>query len=65
MNKKRILAILAVILLVSMYVITFILAFCSFPGADRLLAGFFMLDIAVPILLWIILYLTRRFGSNE
>lgn len=65
MDKKRILAILAIIALVSLYVITFILALCNFPGSDKLLGGFLMLDIAVPIMLWIVLYLTKHFGSKE
>ena len=65
MNKKRILAILVIILLVALYVTTFILALCNFPGSDRLLAGFLMLDVAVPIMLWIVLYLTKHLGNKE
>lgn len=65
MKRKQILAITAVVLLVSLYVITFILAFCSFPGSDRLLTGFLMLDIAVPILAWILLYTYKHFGIQE
>lgn len=65
MNKKRILAIAAIVLLAAMYIITLILAFCTFPGADRILTGFVLLDIAVPILLWILIYVYRRFGPEE
>lgn len=65
MNKKQIMAIIAIIALVTLYITTFILSLCDFPGSDRLLAGFLMLDVAVPILLWIILYLTKHFGNKE
>ena len=65
MTLKRILAILAIIVLVSLYVITFVLAFCTFPGSDRLLSGFIMLDIAVPIIAWILLYVYKRFRSKD
>lgn len=65
MKRKQILAITAIILLVSIYVITFILAFCHFPNADRLLAGFLMLDIAVPILAWLLLYTYKHFGNHD
>lgn len=65
MDKKRILAIGAVIALVALYVTTFILALCDFPGSDKLLAGFLMLDVAVPIMLWILLYVTKHFGNKE
>ena len=65
MDKKRILAIFTIVALVALYVTTFILALCNFPGSDRLLAGFLMLDIAVPIMLWILLYLTKHFGNKE
>lgn len=65
MNRKQILAVTAVVLLVSLYVITFILAFCDFAGSDRLLAGFLMLDIAVPILAWILLYTYKHFGNHD
>lgn len=65
MNKKRILAVFSIVALVSLYVITFILALCDFPGSDRLLSGFLMLDIAVPIMLWILLYVLKRFGSKN
>lgn len=65
MNFKRVFAILAVIALLSLYVITFLLAFCNFPGSDRILGGFIMLDIAVPIVLWILLYVYKHFSSKK
>ena len=65
MNKKRVLAIFAIIALLSLYVTTFILSLCKFPGSDKILAGFLMLDVAVPIMLWIILYVIKRFSGKE
>lgn len=65
MKLKRILAILAIIILVAMYVATLVLAFCDFPGSKEMLAGFILLDIAVPIMLWICLYLHKRYGSEN
>lgn len=65
MNKKRFLAFFAIFLLVALYVTTFILALCNFPGSERLLTGFIMLDVAVPIMLWILLYVVKRFGNKE
>lgn len=64
MKKKQILAIIAIFLLIGMYVATFILAFCDFPDADRLLKGFMLLDIAAPIFLWILIYLYQKLGKQ-
>lgn len=65
MNKKRIFAMIGVILLAAMYLTTLILAFCDFPGSDRLLTGFVLLDVAAPIFLWIMLYIYKRFSDKE
>ena len=65
MNLKRILAIIAIVILVAMYVATLVLAFCDFPGSKEMLGGFILLDIAVPIMLWICLYLHKRYGSDQ
>lgn len=65
MNRKRFLAIIAIFLLILPYAATFILAFCDFPGCDRILAGFLMLDIAMPVFIWILLFIYRHFGSHD
>lgn len=65
MNLKRILAIIAIILLAAMYIITFILALCDFPGSDALLKGFLLLDVIVPVFAWILLYVYKHFGPHE
>ncbi len=63
MNTKRILAILAILLLVCMYIATLVLAFVSFPGSDRIFGGLVLLDIALPIFLWILIYVYKHFGK--
>ena len=65
MNIKRIMAIIAIVALVALYITTFVIALCDFPGSDRILAGFIMLDIAVPIMAWIFIQLHTHFGPKE
>ena len=65
MNGKRILAILAVVILVGLYIATLVIALVDFPGSDRILTGFVLLDIALPVFLWILLYVHKHFGNRE
>ena len=65
MNSKRLLAIIAIILLAGMYIATLVLAFCSFPGSEQLLKGFILLDVALPIFLWILLYIYKHFSDKR
>lgn len=65
MNTKRIFAIIAVVLLAAMYIATFVLAFCDFPGSQQLLTGFVLLDVAAPIFLWILIYVYKHFGDKK
>ena len=65
MNGKRILAILAVVILVGLYITTLVIALVDFPGSDRILTGFVLLDIALPVFLWILLYVHKHFGKRE
>ena len=65
MNSKRIFAVIAIILLVGIYIATFVIALCDFPGSEQLLKGFVLLDIAAPIFLWILLYIYRRFSDKN
>lgn len=65
MNRKRILAITAIILLTGMYIVTLVLAFCSFPGSKQLLKGFILLDVALPIFLWILFYVYKHFSDKR
>ena len=65
MNSKRILAIIAVILLAGIYIATLVIALCDFPGSGQLLKGFILLDIAAPIFLWISIYVYKRFSDKD
>ncbi len=56
-TPKRIAALLCVILLLSLYVVTFIVACLDLGDSGRLFAGCLLATIAVPILLWIYIWL--------
>ena len=68
-NTKRILSILAVILLIGMYLATLIFALIDSPTAFECLKISIGLTILVPVLLWIYLamfrYIEQRRQSNE
>ena len=52
-SGKQIAAILCIVLLVAMYVATFIVACLDFPGWGRLFQACIVATIGLPILLWI------------
>lgn len=56
-TPKQIAAILCIILLVAMYLFTFIVACLDFPGWNKLFAGCLLMTIALPILLWLYIWL--------
>lgn len=68
-NLRQILALVCVVLLVALYVMTFICAIASFPGWQRMFGGCIVATIALPILLWIYIWLyskvKERRGSVE
>ncbi len=65
MNLKRIIATAAIIALVALYVTTFVIALLDFPDKNRILGGFIMLDIAVPVIAWLMLMLHKLFGPKD
>lgn len=65
MNSKRIFAIIAIILLVGIYIATFVIALCDFADSEQLLKGFVLLDIAAPIFLWILIYIYKHFSDKN
>ncbi len=65
MKSKKVLAIVAVVFLISMYLATLALAIFKFPGSDQLFKGFVLLDIAVPLILWVLIYVYKRFGDHK
>lgn len=56
-TPKQIAALLCVILLICLYLFTFIVACLDFPGADRLFPICLVATIGLPILLWIYIWL--------
>lgn len=52
-SGKQIAAIACIVLLVAMYVVTFIVACLDFPGWGRLFQACIVATIGLPILLWI------------
>ena len=60
LTLRRVLAIACIVVLVGMYVATFIVALMDFPGQDRLFQACLVATIGLPILLWIYLWLFDR-----
>ncbi len=56
-TPKQIAALICVILLAAMYIVTLIVAFLDLGDAGRLFAGCLLMTIALPILLWIYIWL--------
>lgn len=56
MNIKRIIAWIAIILLVALYVVSFIAAILSTPDHGKFFRFTLGMTVAVPIMAWIILY---------
>lgn len=55
-TPKQIAALICVILLVAMYLVTLIVACIDFQDAGRLFAACLLMTIALPILLWIFIW---------
>ncbi|MCI9374090.1 MAG: hypothetical protein HFI52_11920 [Lachnospiraceae bacterium] len=55
-TPKKVAALLCVIILVLLYLVTFISALLDFPGADKLFAACLTATIGLPILLWLFLW---------
>lgn len=56
-TPKQIAALICIMILVCLYLVTFIVAFLDFPGWDRLFAVCLLATIGLPILLWIYIWL--------
>lgn len=56
-TPKQIAALLCVVLLVAMYLVTFVVACLDLGDSGRLFAGCLLMTIALPILLWIYIWL--------
>ena len=65
MNPKRIAALLAVILLVSLYVVTLFVAIFAPAEGNNLFAVCLMATIAVPLLAWIYIWLYGQMTGKK
>ncbi len=64
-NLKRILAVIGIILLAAMYLITLLLAIFRTEETQNLFYGFVLLDIAVPIIIWILSFMVQHFSGGD
>ncbi|MDE6750017.1 MAG: hypothetical protein K2K21_13295 [Lachnospiraceae bacterium] len=68
-TPKQIAALICVIILLCMYLITFIVACLDFPNVGRLFAACLLTTVGLPILLWIYIQLytitKKKQSENE
>lgn len=64
-KSKQIIALICVVLLVSLYVATFIVACLDFPGKDRMFAACLLATIGLPILLWIYIWIIGKITQKK
>lgn len=55
-KTKQILAIVMIVILVGLYIATFVFALLDFPGSDRLFQACLFATVALPILLWVYIW---------
>ncbi|MFI3237048.1 MAG: hypothetical protein R3Y47_03345 [Lachnospiraceae bacterium] len=64
-KAQKYLAITGIVLLISMYITTLILAFIQTDLGRQLFKGFIIMDIMVPVLLWMLLFFMKKFGNAK
>lgn len=64
-STKRTAAIIGIIVLLSVYLITFVLAFLDFPGSDRLFCIGIGATILVPILVWFYIWVYGKLTHTK
>lgn len=64
-TPKQVAALICVILLAAMYIVTLVVAFLDLGDAGRLFAGCLLATIALPILLWIYIWLYGVYRSKH
>lgn len=64
-NHKRIAAIIGIVLLLSIYLITFVLALMDFEGADRLFRFGVGATFLVPIIVWFYIWIYGKFTQKK
>lgn len=61
---QRLAALLGVLCLVILYIATLVVAFLKFEGADRLFQACLVATVGIPILLWIYLWLFKKWKER-
>ena len=64
-TAKRVAAIIGIVLLVALYVLTFVSSLIGTEGAGRLFRFSLGMTIAVPIFLWIFIWCVGRFQNKR
>lgn len=65
-NKgKQIAAICCIIILVGFYIATLVAAVFDFPDSERLFAACLFATVALPILLWIYMWLYKKVADRK
>ena len=64
-KKQRFAALLGIILLVLLYLVTLVCAIFDFDGSMRLFKACLFATIAVPILIWIYVYLFGKLNNKK
>ena len=64
-KMKRIIALTGVVFIAALYLITLILSFSKAPNADQWLMASLFATVAVPLFLYIMLWLSRVLNKND
>ena len=65
MKLKQIMAIIGIVILVALYIVTLISACLSFPGWQNLFGASLLATIAIPILIWILVWAVGKLNKNK
>ena len=64
-NKKSIIALLGIAILILLYIVTLITAFLDIPNWDNLFQASLVATIGLPILLWVLLLLMKSWKARQ
>ena len=64
-NIKRKLALISIIVIVLMIIATLVVACVRFPGSDRVFIVLIGLDVFIPVLMWMFLYIVGRAKGDD
>ncbi len=62
---KRIISIVAIVILVGMYIATLVSAALATPNSKSMFMGCLVLTVVVPIILWVFMALYKRAHAND